>query len=189
MPRSYKQCEYRAEDETECLEFYESSEDPKFCKLHRAADLMTPTNQHIPRTVRVIPIENLNEHLSKFSALSIPEIVNHILAIEDQIKSLERERRAANMAKRQKEDLLTESERQALRQDQTDWKKPEPVHKKAKSPEQKAEGKIGFKAWAARLGMKVEDLMVMDDDEMEQRIATYKRAIGLNPNKDTQNAN
>ena len=98
--------------------------------------------------------------------------------IEAKIKELEQQRRAANIAKRNLEDRMTEDERQKLRQDQTDYKQYPKTKPPKKTPEQKAEGKMGFKAWAARLGMNTEDLMVMDDYELASRIAQYKASRG-----------
>lgn len=116
--------------------------------------------------------------------MSIQEIIEHIISIEAKIKELESDRRAANIAKRNLEDRLSEEDRTALRENSRSYKVPAdpdspPKTKPKKTPEEKAQNrKEGFSAWAARLGVKVDELMVMDDDEMASRIAKYKASKG-----------
>lgn len=135
-----------------------------------------------PRTVTLMSDESLaamNGKISECSQMTLPDLIAHIKDIEEQIKILERDRRAANIAKRELESRLSDAERQALRQSDegNDWKERKHQNsRKTKSPEEKAQGKLGFNAWAAKLGMKVEQLMAMDDDEMAQRIALYKKS-------------
>ena len=180
MPESYVKCQYIDSNSTlECENWYASDEDEQFCPNHRPKKEVN----HIPRTVTVMSddhLNKLNEKVSQCLQMSIPELVSHIKEIEDRIKDLERDRRAANIAKRNLEDKLSDEERAALREDTTKYRPSGATEPKVKkSPEEKAKSrKQGFSAWAARLGVKVDDLMVMDDDEMTARIAKYKASKG-----------
>lgn len=169
----------------ECDVWYPYEEKQTFCPNHRQIGEQEVTN-HIPRTVTVISssnIQRLNDKIAVCLKMSIPEIVAHIQSIEEKIKELEHDRRAANIAKRNLEDRLSEEDRAALRETSRGYKVPENGEEKApkvkKSPEEKAKTrKEGFSAWAARLGVKVDELMLMDDDEMASRIAKYKASRG-----------
>ena len=183
MPKSYAKCQFIDPNSTlECENWYDSSEDIQFCPNHRSRTEVT----HIPRTVHVMSndhINKLNEKVAQYLQMSVPEIADHIREIEDRIRELERDRRAAHIAKRNLEEHLSEEERQILREDHTKYKSGDETRHKPqqvkKSPEEKAsKRKEGFSAWAARLGVKVDDLMVMDDDEMTARIAKYKASKG-----------
>lgn len=190
QPETIK-CQYVDQNGNGCTNWFEQdlSNDPdqKFCIQCRMAlaeqRVLERRNQiHPPRTVTLMSDENLqamNGKIAECSTMALPDLIVHIKDIEEQIKILERDRRAANIAKRDLESRLSDAERQALRQSDegNDWKERKHQNsRKTKSPEEKAQGKLGFNAWAAKLGMKVEDLMVMDDDEMAQRIALYKKS-------------
>lgn len=182
MPKGYMRCQFVSGSE-ECDIWYPADDGGKYCKGH--ADMLKAANNgnaanipvHIPRTVSVIPTDQLNylnDKKNELITLGINGLVDHIKNIEAEIKNLERDRRAANMAKRELEEKLTEAERNALRLDKTDYKLPPREPKKVKSNEEKAKGKVGFKQWAALFGMDTEKLMMMDDDELNERIAKYK---------------
>lgn len=171
----------------ECEVWYQYEDGQKFCPNHRISGLSDKTKEvnHIPRTVTVISsedIQKMNAKISECMKMSIPELVQHINDIDDQLRQLERDKRAANTAKRNLEEKLTDEERQILREQSTSYGRgpfePKPKQPK-KSPEEKAANrKEGFSAWAARLGLKsTEELMQMDDDEMAERVAKYKASL------------
>lgn len=186
MPKSYSKCQFIDTLTTiECDSWYATEENQIFCPLHRSESLLPEDKKevHIPRTVTVMNgdhIQALNAKVAECLQMSIPELADHIRSIEDRIKELERDRRAANIAKRNLEDRLTDEERAALKADPNRYKSGDQVSTKAKkSPEEKAKSrKEGFSQWAARLGVKVDELMTMDDDEMAARIAKYKASKG-----------
>lgn len=187
MSKSYSKCQYIDKDSTlECENWYTTEDGQTLCPEHREMIAARKEAIHIPRTVTVMGddhINKLNEEVSKCLQMSIPDLVEHIKSIEDRIKELERDRRAANIAKRNLEDRLTEEEREQLRSDPNRYKSGNDLERKPrsqpKSPEEKAKNrKEGFSAWAARLGVKTEELMVMDDDEMAARIQKYKAQKG-----------
>lgn len=204
MAGEFTKCLYVDPNTTiECDTWYPYEDGQKFCLEHRhlakvgfdsqgghlagyQIDDKSKEVNHIPRTVTVISssnIQRLNDKIAVCLKMSIPEIVAHIQSIEEKIKELEHDRRAANIAKRNLEDHLSEEERSALRETSRGYKvSPDETEKQPKvkkSPEEKAKTrKEGFSAWAARLGVKVDELMVMDDDEMADRIAKYKASRG-----------
>lgn len=191
MPKSYSKCQFiDTLTSMECDSWYVSEENQCFCPLHRTEalipeDIAEKKEVHIPRTVTVMNgdhIQALNAKVAECLTMSIPDLAEHIRSIEDKIKELERDRRAANIAKRNLEDRLTDEERAALREDPNRYKSGSEIERAAKpkkSPEEKAKSrKEGFSAWAARLGVKTEELMTMDDDEMAARIAKYKASKG-----------
>ena len=168
-----------------CEVWYDYDPDQKFCAAHRSTVNTLEIVPHIPRTVRVMPENEVNDlNAAKARCLQMPldKLVEHIRYIEDRIKELEREKRAAMMAKRDLEDQLTDEERAALRKQSNGFVVDSPVNIKKstrKSGEEKAKSrKEGFPAWAARLNLKVEDLYVMDDDELNAKIAKYKASKG-----------
>lgn len=159
----------------ECENWYDFDHEQTFCPEHRQVKEVV----HIPRTVKVISSEEIksyNEQVASFLQMPIPEIADHIRNIEERLKSLERERRAANFAKRTLEENLSETERESVRAESQAYTPREPKPRiSKKSPEERAKNrKEGFSAWAARLGCKVEDLMMMDEDEMSSKIAKFK---------------
>lgn len=194
MSEPYTKCQYiDYETNIECENWYAYEEGQKLCPTHRdltkiaaKESLISIRNREanrIPRTVSVISstdLQKLNAEMSYFLKLSIPEIEAHVREIEVKLQDLERSRRAANIARRTLLDRLTEDERTELRAKEVGKSylkdSPKKSHaKKAKSPEEKAENRTGgFSKWAARLGLKVDELMIMDDDEMAARIAKYK---------------
>lgn len=187
MSKSYSKCQYIDTLTTlECENWYEAEDGQSLCPEHREILAVRKEAIHIPRTVTVMGddhINKLNEEVSRCLEMSIPDLALHIQGIEERIKELERDRRAANIAKRNLEDRLTEEEREALRSDTSRYKSgrdsERAPRKSPKSREEKAKSrKEGFSAWAARLGVKTEELMVMDDDEMAARIAKYKASKG-----------
>lgn len=207
MPSGYMRCQYVDENGNECDIWYPAADldnagnSHKMCQAHRQG-LVPPDHEDrnvfvipdqqngvqrggkIPRTVTVLPeshITKLNEHIAECLTLTIPELVVHIQNIEEKMKDLARQKQAAVIAKRNLEDRLTEDEREALRQQSNGFKVQPEHHSKPrvkKNPEEKAKGKTGFSAWAARLGMNMEELMVMDEDELTERIAKYKASRG-----------
>jgi hypothetical protein len=139
---------------------------------------------HIPRTVRTTSYEEirqLNLEVSvledKFKAMTRSERAQWIRDLENKIKELERTRRAATRASRNLDDLLSDEERDNLHTESRSYvpREPKPKYNK-KTPEEKANGKVGFAAWAARLGYKLDAFYQMDDDERDARIAKYKAA-------------
>lgn len=187
MSRPYAKCQFiDTLTNIECESWYPSEDGQIFCPMHRSESLVPEKQEvHIPRTVTVMGenhIQALNTEVARCLTMSIPELADHIRNIEEQIKELERNRRAANIAKRNLEDRLTDEEREALRADPNRYKSGKEISSEPKpkrSPEEKAKSrKEGFSAWAARLGVKVDELMSMDDDEMASRIAKYKASKG-----------
>lgn len=180
MPTESSRCQYIDPDtHLTCDVWYPFSEHPTLCGLHRPADLTKEVHiPHIPKTVSVMngdSLKKLNDKVAECLQMSIPELAEHIRSIEDRIRELEHDRRAANIAKRNLEDKLTEEERDALREESASYKVREYQPKPKKSPEEKAKNrKEGFSTWAARLGVKVDELYLMDDDEMKARIDKYR---------------
>lgn len=194
MPNESIRCQFiDPATKTECETWYPFEPGEKFCNMHRVQDIVekdrlaqkTANHNNATRTTLIVARENIakmNEHLQICEKMPIQDLVLHIQDIESQIKNLERDLRAANLAKRNLEDRLTDEERAALRKSSRDYKVQDNGAEKRsytkKSPEEKAKGKLGFNAWAAKLGLKTEELMLMDDDEMAQRIAKYKASKG-----------
>ena len=181
MPTESTRCQFIDKiTRIECDNWYPFEEGQSFCPLHRLQEPKreVPIQHRTVTTINGDHLASLNQKISECLQMSIPEIADHIRAIELRIQELERDRRAANIAKRNLEDRLTEEERAALRESDKDKSyRKAPAQKPKKTPEEKAKTKKeGFSAWAARLGVKVDDLMIMDDDEMASRIAKYKAA-------------
>lgn len=181
MPTPFTRCQFISQHtQTECDNWYPYEEGQRFCPNHRLQNLNREDNNTKPvSALSNDRIQQLNDKVAQYQELSIPEIVEHIRNIESKIKELEFDRRAATIAKRNLEDRLTEEERANLREASKSYGKVEEISakpKKIKSLEEKAKNrKEGFSAWAARLGMKnVEELMLMDDEEVQARIAKYK---------------
>lgn len=166
----------------ECEKWYQYEEGQKFCEYHRNIQSIPDKEADISKTTIFNGdyIQDHNRRVESCLNMSLPEIALHIKGIEEKIKDLERDRRAATTAKRILEDQLSEEERAALREESNGFKvetrgRPKKYDKPTKSPEEKAAGrKTAFAAWADRLGMKTKDLMLMDDDELAAKIAKYK---------------
>ena len=180
MANEFARCQYiDPSSQIECESWY-PYDGIKFCHHHRENG-QSKEGIHIPRTVKVISddqLQELNTKVLEFEQKTIPELADHIRNIEDQIRLLERDRRAANMAKRNLEDKLTDEERASLREQSANYHVLEdrPVRRKVSNEEKASKRKEGFPAWAARLGVNIDDLMAMDEDEMAARIAKYKKA-------------
>lgn len=192
MPTESTRCQFIDPiSHQECDNWYPYEDGQKFCDIHRYADnspsreLSNKTKEvnHIPRTVTVISseeIQKMNSKIADCMKMSLPELLAHVRGIDEQLRELERDKRAAMTARRNLEERLTEEERAKIREESLSFGRgnhePKPKVIK-KSPEEKAKGRNeGFPAWAARLGCKVDELMRMSDDEMAERIAKYKRS-------------
>lgn len=161
----------------ECEKWFPYEDGQKFCEFHRNGN---GKEIHISRTVTILGNEHvvrMNEEIARCLQMTIPEIAQHIQLIEEKVKELNRDIRAANIAKRNLEDRLTDEERAALRSETKGYRGKEKSYHAKKSPEEKANNrKGGFSAWAARLGLTMNEMFLMDDDERESRIAKYKAA-------------
>lgn len=175
MATGFTRCQF-IDGNTECDTWFPYIDGKIYCDLHAGKQEVIT----ISRTAKAATEEGislLNQDMEFCAAMTIPELVAHVQGIEEQIRGLERMRRAAGIVKREKESKLSEAERNALRAESAGYSVPQrEVHpSKRKSPEEKAKNrKEGFSAWAARLGVKTDELMLMDDDEMAARIAKYK---------------
>lgn len=194
MPTESTRCQFIDPiSHNECDNWYPFEEGQKFCPSHRQLatlvgdDLTNKIKEvnHIPRTVTVISseeIQKMNSKIADCMKMSLPELLAHVRGIDEQLRELERDKRAAMTARRNLEERLTEEERAKIREESLSFGRgnhePRPRPNK-KSPEEKAKGRNeGFPAWAARLGCKVDELMRMSDDEMAARIAKYKAGKG-----------
>lgn len=168
----------------ECEKWYPFDPEQKYCEHHRqmADQDITARPPHIPRTVHVMNgayLSDLNAKVLACQEMTIPELEEHIKSIEDQVRSLERDKRAAMMAKKCLEDRMTEEERTALREKSGAYAIRPRLDSgrisRKRDPEEKASNrKSTWAQWAARFGVTTEKLMLMDDDEREAKVAKYK---------------
>jgi DNA-binding MarR family transcriptional regulator len=123
-------------------------------------------------------IDMLNSEITDCLQLSRQDLVEHIRNLEAQLKTIERSRRAANMAKRIKDESLTEEERLARAAESENYLvEPKAPRHPRKSPEEIAKNrKPGVSRYAALLKTTKEQIMLMDDDEFELKVARLKAA-------------
>ena len=141
MSIGYIRCQYIDPiSKQECETWYPHEDEEIYCPLHRAKEVV-----HIPKTVTVIPegeITELNGFMAEANELTIPQIAEHIKELEARIKLIERERRGYSIVKRNKEDALTDEERNELRLQSSGYNvTPHLSKSKKKSPEEKAKSR------------------------------------------------